>query len=71
MSSSPADQLAHQRSADELAAVLGQIDWALERGVRARQVVAADGVDRNAELALAAAIEGLQRLRARFLKAGQ
>lgn len=54
-----------------MAAVLGQIDWALERGVRARQVVSVDGVDRNAELALAAVIEGLQGVRARFLEAGQ
>ncbi len=63
MTSDPADQLAYERTADELAAVLTTLDFALARARRAQEVVERDAVDRNSELALSAAIPELQRLR--------
>lgn len=52
----------------EVAAVLRTAEHALDRARRAQAVVAKDGVDRNAELALGAAILDLDRLRNRLLE---
>lgn len=68
LTSDPAEQLAHERTADELAAVLKTLDWALARARRAQEVVEQDGVNRNSELALSAAIQELQRLRDQVLE---
>lgn len=67
-STDPAEQLARDRPATEIAAVLRTVEHALDRARRAQAVVANDGVDRNAELALGAAILDLDRLRNRLLE---
>jgi len=48
--------------------VLLNIEHALDRARRARKNVAKDGVDNNAELALAEVSAGLERLRKRLLQ---
>lgn len=58
-----AEAQARDRAATEVAAVLCTVEHALDRARQAQAVVAKDGVNRNAELALAAAILALDRVR--------
>ena len=62
------DQIALERAKGEVSDVLLNIEHALDRAKRARKNVAKDGVDNNAELALAEAAAGLDRLRKRLLQ---
>jgi predicted O-methyltransferase YrrM len=62
------DQIALERAKGEVSDVLLNIEHALDRAKRARKNVAKDGVDNNAELALADAAAGLERLRKRLLQ---
>ncbi len=67
-STDPAEVQARDRVGPEVAAVLLAVGHALDRARRAQQLVASDGVDHNAELALAAAILDLDRLRIQLLE---
>jgi len=68
-STDPGEAQARDRAAaPEVAAVLLAVGHALDRARRAQQLVARDGVDRNAELALVAAIRDLDRVRNRILE---
>ena len=60
------EQIARERAAAEVSDVLLNIEHALARAKKARSVVAKDGVDANAELALSAAVKDLERLRKRL-----
>ena len=57
-----------ERAKAEVSDVLLNIEHALDRAKRARKNVAKDGVDSNAELALAEAAAGLERLRKRLFQ---
>lgn len=62
------EQVALERAKGEVSDVLLNIEHALDRARRARKKVAKDGVDNNAELALAEVSAGLERLRKRLLQ---
>ncbi len=64
----PEEARAFERARGEVSDVLLNVEHALERARKARKVVVKDGVDRNAELALSDAIDGLERLRKRLLQ---
>ena len=59
-------QVARERSSAEISDVLLTIEHALSRAKKAKAVVSKDGVDVNAELALADAIKDLEKLRKRL-----
>lgn len=61
-------QIALERAKGEVSDVLLNIEHALDRAKRARQNVAKDGVDSNAELALGETAAGLESLRKRLLQ---
>ena len=61
-------EIALERAKGEVSDVLLNIEHALDRAKRARKNVAKDGVDSNAELALAEAAAGLERLRKRLFQ---
>ncbi|HEY5178635.1 MAG TPA: hypothetical protein VIJ07_02470 [Dermatophilaceae bacterium] len=61
-------EIALERAKAEVSDVLLNIEHALDRAKRARKNVAKDGVDSNAELALAEAAAGLERLRKRLFQ---
>ena len=52
----------------EVSDVLLNVEHALDRAKRARKIVAKDGVDSNAELALGEAAASLDRLRKRLFQ---
>lgn len=60
------ERVALERAAGEVSDVLLNIEYALTRAKRARATVAKDGVDVNAELALADAVKDLERIRKRL-----
>lgn len=60
------EQVARERAAAEVSDVLLNLDHTLARARRAYKTVVKDGVDPNAELALAAVIVELQRTRKRL-----
>ena len=60
------DQVARERAAAQISDVLLNIEHALDRAKKARNVVAKDAVDVNAELALGDAIKDLERVRKRL-----
>lgn len=62
------EQVLQERPAGEVSAVLTNIEHALSRARRAHKVVVKDGVDRNAEIALAEAIEGIDKVRKRLMQ---
>lgn len=62
------EQIAEERAAGEVSDVLLNIEHALTRARRAHKVVVKGGVDRNAEIALAEAIEGLNKIRKRLMQ---
>lgn len=62
------DQVALERAKGEVSDVLLNIEHALDRAKRARKIVVKDGVDSNAELALAEVAVGLERLRKRLFQ---
>lgn len=59
-------QIRSERAATQVSDTLLTLEHALERARRGYKVVAKDGVDVNAELALADLIKELERLRKRF-----
>lgn len=61
-----ADQVAHERAAGVVSDVLLNLEYTVECARRGVKVVAKDGVDTNAELALNDLIRELTRLRKRF-----
>ena len=62
------EEIALERAKAEVSDVLLNIEHALDRAKRARKNVAKAGVDNKAELALAEAAAGLERLRKRLLQ---
>lgn len=60
------DQVARERAAAQVSDVLLNIEHALDRAKKARSIVAKDGVDVNAELALGDAVKDLEKLRKRL-----
>ncbi len=63
-----AAQVAEERAAGEVSDVLLNLEHALSRARRAHKIVAKDGVDRNAEIALSEAIEGINKIRRRLMQ---
>ena len=60
------DQVVRERAATHVSDVLVNLEWALEAARKGHKAVAKDGVDVNAELALADLVKDLERLRKRF-----
>lgn len=61
-----AHQVAVERAAAQVSDVLLNLEHALARARKGHKVVAADGVDVNAELALADVVKDLERVRKRL-----
>lgn len=61
-----AEQAAMERAAGQVSDVLLNLEHTLTRAKKAQKVVAKDGVDPNAELALGEAIKDLERVRKRL-----
>lgn len=61
-------QVARERAAGKVSDVLLNIEYALTAAKKAKAVVAKDGVDVNAELALADAVKDLERIRKRLMQ---
>lgn len=61
-----AEQILQERAGVQVSDTLLTLEHALERARKGYKVVAKDGVDVNAELALADLIKELERLRKRF-----
>lgn len=62
------EQIVAERAMSEVSDVLLNIEHAVNRARRAHRIVAKDGVDRNAELALFEAAEQLSKLRKRLMQ---
>ena len=62
------DQIARERASAQVSDVLLNLEHALDRAKKGRAVVAKDGVDVNAELALADVVKELERLRKRLMQ---
>ena len=62
------DQIIRERAMGKVSDVLLNLDWTLEAARKGLKVVAKDGVDRNAELALGDLIKELERARKRFMQ---
>lgn len=62
------EETARERAMGEVSDVMLNLEHTLARAKKAHKTVLRDGVDRNAELALADAITGLEALRKRLLK---
>lgn len=60
------DQVARERASAQVSDVLLNLEYTLASARKGHKVVAKDGVDINAELALSALIKDLDRLRKRF-----
>lgn len=64
----PPEQAAKERAAQQVSDVLMQLDWTLDQAKKGVKIVAKDGADMNAQLALNDLIKDLGRLRKRFLQ---
>lgn len=62
------EQIARERAAAQVSDVLVTMEHALARAKKAHALVAKDGADSNAELALADAVKELDRLRKRLTR---
>lgn len=62
------DQVNHERAMGEVSDVLLNREHTLNRTRKALKVVTKAGTDTNAELALAAAVKDLERLRKRLMQ---
>lgn len=62
------DQVIRERAAGQVSDVLLNLDYTLARARKGHKIVAKDGVDRNAQLALADLIKELERLRKRLVQ---
>jgi hypothetical protein len=62
------DQVAREKAATQVSDVLLNLEHTLARARRGHKIVAADGVDVNAELALTDLIKDLDRLRKKFMQ---
>lgn len=62
------DQVVRERAAQQVSDVLLNIEYAVARARKGHRVVAKDGVDINAELALADAVKDLERIRKRLMR---
>lgn len=62
------DQVNHERAMGEVSDVLLNLEHTLNRTRKALKVVTKAGTDTNAELALAAAVKDLERLRKRLMQ---
>ncbi|MEP6665566.1 MAG: hypothetical protein ABJA81_03865 [Nocardioidaceae bacterium] len=60
------EQVARERAAGQVSDVLLNLEHTLARAKKAHKLVAKDGVDSNAELALVDAIRELERVRKRL-----
>lgn len=63
-----AEEVARERAAAQVSDVLLTLEHALARARRGHKVVVKDGVDRNAELALAEAARDIERIRKRLMQ---
>jgi len=61
------DEVARERASLQVSDVLLNLEYTLESARKGRKIVAKDGVDANAELALGDAIRELERLRKRLM----
>lgn len=59
-------EVLRERAATQVSDVLMNLEWTLETARKGHKVVAKDGADVNAELALADLVRELDRLRKRF-----
>jgi len=62
------DQGARERAAGQVSDVMLNLEWTVASAKKGHKLVAKDGVDRNAELALAELAKELERLRKRLLQ---
>jgi hypothetical protein len=62
------EQVKDERAMTEVSAVLLNLDHTLTKAKKAQKVVAKDGANRNAELALTDLIEQLTKARKRFVQ---
>lgn len=60
------EQILRERAASAVSDVLLNLEWTIEAARKGHKVVSKDGVDLNAELALADLVKNLDRLRKRF-----
>ncbi len=62
------EQIARERASGKVSDVLLNIEYALTAAKKAKAMVAKDGVDINAELALADTVKDLERIRKRLMQ---
>lgn len=62
------EQVVRERAAQQVSDVLLNIEYAVQRARKGHRIVAKDGVDVNAELALADAVKDLDRIRKRLMQ---
>jgi hypothetical protein len=60
------EQIALERSAGQVSDVLLNLEHTIARAKKAQKVVAKDGIDTNADLALREVIQALERVRKRL-----
>lgn len=63
-----AERAMRERAAGQVSDVLLNIEYAIAKARKGHKLVAKDGVDHNAELALAEAAAGLEKLRKRLMQ---
>jgi len=61
------EQVLRERAAGQVSVMLN-LEWTIASAKKGHKVVAKDGVDRNAELALAELAKDLERLRKRLMQ---
>ncbi len=62
------EQVLRERAAGQVSDVMLNLEWTIASAKKGHKVVAKDGVDRNAELALAELAKELERLRKRLMQ---
>jgi hypothetical protein len=62
------DQVARERAAAQVSDVLLNLEYTLESARKGRKIVAKDGIDANAELALGDAVRDLEKVRKRLMQ---
>lgn len=63
-----AEQVLRERAAGQVSDVLLNIEYAIAKARKGHKIVAKDGIDRNAELALAETARELEKLRKRLMQ---
>lgn len=62
------DQALRERAAGQVSDVMLNLEWTIASAKKGHKIVAKDGVDHNAELALAELAKELERLRKRLMQ---